>query len=299
MGLQFTKAKPDAGGHDGFFSGDNPRVIVKPEEFPKPLVPGDGGFFIEFEAVIEEVAAAKAKASYSNRLSACIIASGVARADQAAELVHKDWPGDIILLGAKACQNKVWRKFSLPVASNFTDATVLLNALINLAPWWVSPSSFAAKWHFMVARPEEVAGAVARGEFDVPDQVKMKLFAVVKQSDLLADQRRFTMYPEGCPPHPSYNAMHAAAAGAAVTAAKVMLVLSGADRGMMDLTAHNMAHLRATAGVHYPQDNNAGLWLGQEVVNRKLPKWMEEHVGIPAGEVEAALKEVQTNWLSV
>lgn len=295
MPMQFLKADA-TNGHDAHFKADDPRVIVKPDEFPKPLYPGDDGFWQQFDAVIEEVAAAKAKASYLGRLSSCIVASGVTRADQAAALVHKDWPGDIILLGAKACK-KQWRKFSLPVASNFTDATVLLNALVNLAPWWVSPSSFCAKWHYMVPRPEEVAGAIARGELKCPDQIALKLFTLMPREAVIADQRAFTLYPEGCPPHPSFNAMHAAAAGAAVTAAKVLLVLSDSDRVMMDMTALNMAHLRATAGVHYPQDNAVGLWLGQEVVNRVLPKWMESNVGIPSGEVDAALAEVQTDWM--
>ena len=294
MTIRFAKAKPEDG-HDGFFTADNPRVLVKPDEFPKPLYPGDEGFWAHFSEVIQEVSAAKDNANYRSRTAQALIDRGVKTAADAAVAVHKDWPGDLILVAAKACKGKM-RDFKKAVPSNFTDGVVLLNHLINAAAWMVSPSSFCAKWNFMVPRPEEVAGAIARDELEAPDWVKLALFRAVPRETLVADQRRFTMYPEGCPPHPSYNAMHAAAAGAGCTVVKVMMDLPPEERAMVDLTASNMAHFRATAGVHYPQDNAVGLWLGQEVVNRWLPDYLEKMVGIPADEVNDALKDAQTDW---
>lgn len=302
MTLRFTKATPEAG-HDGAcFKPDNPRVLVTPDKFPKPLYPEDDGFYVEFERVMDEVTAARGKYNYSSKISSAFKRLGIHRADQLAELVHFDLPSDLMREASRAIKNKVWRKWT-GVTSNFTDRIVLLDRLLGEVGHWASPSSFCAKWHFMVPRPEEVAGAIARGELDAPDHIKGKLEGMMNAAgytmkDLAADQRIFTMYKEGCPPHPSYVAMHKVASAAGGAAIKALLILPEKERNMVDFSARNVGNGRANAGVHYFQDMRAAGWLGQEIVNLKLPEWMASTIGADPAEVSAALAENQVDWLA-
>jgi hypothetical protein len=95
-------------------------------------------------------------------------------------------------------------------------------------------------------------------------------------------------YPEGAPTHPAYPAGHATIAGACVTVLKAFfdesLVLPApkvSDRNGIDLLdwsgtpltvggelnklASNISLGRDTAGVHYRQDGEQGLRLGEQV----------------------------------
>ena len=296
MTIRFTKATR-ANGVDGNFVATNPRVLVKPNEFPAPLYPEDPMFWGQFHEVIQEVCAARDRANYTRRFSPALRAAGLKTAADAVRLVHVDWPGDILLIAAKAVSgNSVFRTFTRATQSNFTDGVVLLNHLLNEAPWKVSPSSFCAKWEFMVPRPEEVAGAIARNEIVAPDWVMHALTNMMSLQEIAQDQRKFTLYPEGSPKHPSYSAMHAAAGGAAATIIKVMLALDSESMHNVNVTAENMAHFRATAGVHYPRDNAVGLWLGQEVVTRWLPGYLQAELGFDPAQVSAVLADVRCDW---
>jgi len=298
MGLQFTKAKPDAGGHDGFWSGEESRVLVRPEEIPAPIEAGDTpAFWDQFEKVMQRVCLAKDGGTASRGVAAPFEARGVKNWGQAAALVHKDRPGELMTQVAKAVTSP-WRSFSLPVKSNFIDRVCLLHELIGMGARVCFPSTFAAKWRFNVARPEEVAGAIARGELKAPDFILRQLFDMIPRDKLAADQRAFSAYPEGCPPHPSFPGGHATHAGWEATVIKLMFVCSAADRDMVDFAAENVGHFREVAGVHYRRDDEVGLWIGQECANRFLPDWFEKTIGVPAGEVKEALAEVQTDWLA-
>lgn len=286
MVLRFTKATK-ADGVDGNIDPIEARVLVKPQEFPSPIYPEDGGFWDEFMHVVDQVSQAKHKLPITSAFADCL---PIKYMDQAAALVHKDWPSDIMVMVGKVLSSP------LRFTSGFTDGTVLVNALIGEAALAVSPSSFAAKWHFMAARPEEVAGAIARGEIDVPQTVRMRLFDVFDMDALAKDQRTFTMYPEGSPKHPSFNAMHAAAAGAGAAILRAMFILNEDDRDEVNLCAWNMAHFRSAAGVHFPRDNSVGLWLGEEVVSRWLPNRLQA-LGIDAAAVAAALASERVEWV--
>lgn len=293
MTIRFTKATRE-NGVDGHFTADHPRVSVRPEELPMPLYPEDEGFWDEFLTTIAKACMAHDNARYVRGVSPALEKIIGQNAKQAAELVHHDWPHEILTHAAQAVTSP-WR--DIPgLQGKFTDRVVMLNHLMGWAAHAVSPNSFAAKWHYMVPRPEEVAGAIARGELDAPAEVRMLLFDMVPQGMLAQDQRRFTSYPEGSPDHPAYNAMHSAAAGAAATVVKVLFDLTEADQMMVDMTAHNMAHFRTVAGVHYPQDNRVGLWLGQETVVRLLPALMEQEYGVPGDFIASVLSTVSVDW---
>jgi hypothetical protein len=291
--MDYSKTTP-AGGVDSHYA-DSDRVLVKPEELPTPLRPGDDGFWAEFEAVIVAVAGAKDGAKSHRMVAQCLLDAGYDDAAKQAELVHRDRPTAIMTIAASTIKSK-FRSFKPLDKSKFTDKVVLLDSLMAMSAHMVSPSSFSAKWHHMLARPEEVAQAIAKGELAAPDDIVRLLANVFDMSELAKKASTFTMYPEGCPNHPSYNAMHSAAAGAEATILKTMYNLTKDETAEVDMCARNMAFFRTRAGVHYPQDNRAGLWLGQEVVKRWLPDFLFS-LGVARAPVKKTLEKVSTDWL--
>lgn len=291
--MEYKKTTP-AGGVDAHFLGSS-RVLVKPEEVPAPIRVGDPGFWKEFEAVIVAVSGARDKAASTSMVAPCIIAAGFDTADKQAELVHKDRPTEIMTIAAQTLTSK-FKRFKELQKSKFTDGVVLLDSLMAMSAHLVSPSSFSTKWHYMLPRPEEVASAIAKGDLTAPDDIVRLMNSVFDMKEVAKSPASFTMYPEGCPGHPSYNAMHSAAAGAEATILKTMYDLNKDEIAEVDMCARNMAFFRTRAGVHYPQDNRVGLWLGQEVVKRWLPDYLFS-LGVPRAPVLRALDKASTDWL--
>lgn len=91
--------------------------------------------------------------------------------------------------------------------------------------------AFEAKYYFGAPRPEEV----------------MKV--------------NMTSYPEGCPPHPSLPAGHSAAASA-VSILIDRFDVTDEQLAVIRQTAYLWGMFRSLAGVHYPEDNIAGLKMG-------------------------------------
>lgn len=292
--IRFNKATR-ANGVDGQFEFNNPRVTVQPTELPTPLYPEDPGFWIQFQAVLDSVTKAKENSKLTLGVSSALEPIILRSALNAAEIVHNDLPTEIMLHGFRAIQNKVWRDIGL--LGGFTDKVVLLNNVMSFAAHAVSANSFCAKWHWMVPRPEEVAGAIARDEIEAPDDIVLQLFDCYNRPTLASQQKSFTTYPEGCPGHPSYNAMHSAAAGAGALALKVMMDLNEDDMNMINLTARNMAYFRTVAGVHYPQDNAVGLWLGEETVARVLPNFLADNYGVDPVLIDVIISSNRFGWL--
>lgn len=292
MTLRFKKATRDTG-VDGHIGIADPRVVLHVDDVPAPLYPEDLGFWGEFSDTIDAACLAH-DGSRMQRGVAPGLEHIVRNGADAARLVQSDWPSAIMTTATQQLGALPFREFS-GMRQDFTDGLVLLDHLLGWAPHAVSPSSFAIKWHFMVPRPEEVAGAIARGELDAPEDIKMRLYDMVPRELLARDETSFSFYKLGCPTHPSYIAMHSAAAGAAGAVIKVILDLSEDSRRAIDLASRNMAYFRSIAGVHYPQDNRIGLWAGQEVVARTLPRKLTA-IGFDQSEVEVALRETHTDW---
>lgn len=91
--------------------------------------------------------------------------------------------------------------------------------------------AFEAKYYFGAPRPEEVLGV------------------------------NITSYPEGCPPHATFPAGH----GAAASAVSVLISRFDVNAKQVEVirqTAYLWSQFRSLAGVHYPEDNLAGLKMG-------------------------------------
>lgn len=292
---RFTKATRETG-VDGHMTFDEPRVVLKADEIPAPLHPEDDGYWDEFGKTIDAVCAAHDRARMERGVADPFHRAINRSALGAAEFVRRDWPSENLMILAKQLPAAKFRAFK-GLRNDFTDGVVMLNHLMGWAAHAVSPTSFAVKWEHMAIRPEEVAGLIARDEMDAPSHIKTRLFDMVPQKTLAADQRRFTAFFEGCPMHPSYWAMHAAASGAVGAVMKVLYDLTPSDTDTVNLGIYNVAHFRSTAGVHNPQDNAVGLWGGQEIMKRLLPAKLHEVAGIPKKTTEKLLNETAENWL--
>lgn len=103
--------------------------------------------------------------------------------------------------------------------------------------------AFEAKYYFGLIRPEEALHNVYSGQ------------------SMTIDCRSLTAYPEGCPFHPSYPAGHGAAA-AGVKALEDHFYLTNEVQDVVFDTAYLWSQFRTLAGVHYADDNLAGLAIG-------------------------------------
>jgi hypothetical protein len=53
---------------------------------------------------------------------------------------------------------------------------------------------------------------------------------------------------------------------------------------------------RTVAGVHYKDDNTAGLTMGQEIVARELPRYLASKYGADALKVKAKIESLRFDW---
>lgn len=105
----------------------------------------------------------------------------------------------------------------------------------------------------------------------------------------------FTAYEEGAPFHPSWPAMHSAASSASLWLA-VVTNLTPAQLAQARLTDYAVAYARTVAGVHYPYDNVGGLNMGQEIIARNLPGYLNKQYGSDMEKVRAKLERYRFDW---
>ena len=122
--------------------------------------------------------------------------------------------------------------------------------------------------------------------------------AIQKKVDALPSFPRptdFTAYPEGSPGHPSWPAMHAAASGLSFWLS-VVLNITPMQHCQAKLTDYAVAWGRTVAGVHYEDDNIAGLDMGQEIVARLLPDHLAEMYGADREVVQLKIDAMRFSW---
>ena len=157
-------------------------------------------------------------------------------------------------------------------------------------------NAWMQKWFVhRMARPEETAGLV---HFTITGQKNYPLDSSVLNSKaaaaVFARNGNYFIpmsYPEGCPLHPSYPSGHATASGAAVTVLKwffdedfvipnpltttfdglTTVPYTGSDAGQMTVggelnkLASNVGFGRCAAGIHWRQDIQQAMLLGEAV----------------------------------
>lgn len=174
----------------------------------------------------------------------------------------------------------------------FLRGVVMLTELNQWAIGRVGPYNFMSKWHVGRARPEEMISVIQSGVLSyVPPHIQKK----VNGFPSFARPTDFTAYPEGSPGHPSWPAMHAAASGLSFWLA-VVLDITPLQHCQAKLTDYAVAWGRTVAGVHYEDDNLAGLDMGQEVIARLLPEYLANMYGADIAKVEAKVEAMRFSW---
>lgn len=136
-----------------------------------------------------------------------------------------------------------------------------------------------------------MAWRVKNGECDTAPQC---LKRAIDKLDF-GRMEEFTAYREGAPTHPSWPAMHSAAASISMWLPVVAMLKPEQLRAakMQDL-AVSMG--RSIAGVHYLTDNIDGLKMGQEVLARELPAYLEKRYCADPVKVKEKIEKVRFDW---
>lgn len=132
----------------------------------------------------------------------------------------------------------------------------------------VADTNFALKWKYGVPRPEEVAFYIYQTDkeklleqYTGKEAIPETLITKIKDMNL-KDAFDFTAYKDaGSPMHPSFPAMHSAGSTCSLWV-PALYKITAEQYTELVLTDFAVAYARTVAGVHYPQDNIAGLNIG-------------------------------------
>lgn len=158
----------------------------------------------------------------------------------------------------------------------------------------VAPITFLLKWHTGVPRPEEVAWLISRGVYTAKDGVPVDIVESIQSMDL-QHATDFTAYPMGSPMHPSWPAMHSSASTCSIWL-PVVVQLTAEQYCEALRVDYAVSFARKVAGVHYQQDNIAGLNLGRLVMMEKLPTMLYDMYGVDPVKVQERLEYLQFDW---
>eukprot|EP00588_Corethron_pennatum_P005334 CAMPEP_0194284666 /NCGR_PEP_ID=MMETSP0169-20130528/28246_1 /TAXON_ID=218684 /ORGANISM="Corethron pennatum, Strain L29A3" /LENGTH=593 /DNA_ID=CAMNT_0039030551 /DNA_START=184 /DNA_END=1965 /DNA_ORIENTATION=+ len=217
----------------------------------------------------------------------------------AAKAVHNEYPGkiqaDFIQTIAASGPINVDESI-IPLNSNakFVGSIVMLAALNTWAVMAVGPTNFALKWKHGRVRPEEIVWLIAQNKLTQRDGVPLDILRTIRTLNLPSPSS-FTAYSEGCPNHPSYPAMHSAASSISFWLS-VVLDLTPQQEEEARRLDYAVSYARTVAGVHFVSDNVAGMTLGQELVARELPGYLEQWYGADAKKVREKIRKKRFSW---
>lgn len=231
--------------------------------------------------------------------------------NQVAEAVHNEYPGleqqklisVLIAQGITPDTNIFPRRCK----KDFLRGIVMSAHLNTWAIDTVGAANFAVKYFVGRARPEEVAWSVrcsidgndSKSEcadvpvfdlYSIPTSIKQKVRRMKLQS-----MESFTAYPEGSPMHPSFPAMHSAASSLSMWL-PVVANLTPEQVEEVKKLDFAVAMARTVAGVHYRDDNIAGLIIGQEIIARELPGYLRTKYGANAAKVREKISQYRFDW---
>jgi len=192
-----------------------------------------------------------------------------------------------------------------PIGSSrdFIGVQVRIAAINTWSFEVVAPVNFMLKWHYGMPRPEEVAWLIAndliRDDLSCSDE-GCDLVATIKCMGLKS-RKDFTAYNDenanenGSPTHPSFPAMHSAGSTLS-TWLPALFKLTPEQYEEAVLIDHAVAMARTVAGVHYEQDNIAGLNVGRRIVEETLPGFVAENYGYDECMVKDRLEALSFDW---
>lgn len=112
----------------------------------------------------------------------------------------------------------------------------------------------------------------------------------------LKNANSFTQYPEGCPQHPAWPGMHGAGSTASLWLTMVANLTDDQYCQALLWTDWAVAYGRTVAGVHYKNDNIAGLNIGQQIITEKLPGHLFRMHGANRKAVQKKIWSLRFDW---
>jgi len=179
---------------------------------------------------------------------------------------------------------------------DFVGAQVRIADISTWAFHAVSPISFMLKWHVGMPRPEEMAWLISRGELtSVDDGVPEDIVENIKSMNL-EKSTDFTAYDGvGCPAHPSWPAMHSAGSTVSYWLPAIAKITPEQYCQAL-LVDYAVSYGRTVAGVHYQQDNIAGLNIGQRIIREQLPAMLADKYGYDPVKITVMLEGLSFDW---
>ena len=244
---------------------------------------------------IEEVAAAVHNEVRSNVFEKSIILPcfthlNIIRASQYPGSVQAELIKSLMANGVKVDSSII----PLRCKVEFLRGIVMLAELNTWAWGTAGPPNFGLKYHVGRVRPEEMAFLISEGSLTAGDGVPEDILVNIPLKSL-KKMEDFTAYPEGCPMHPSWPAMHSAASSASLWLA-AGLNLTPEQWCQAKLVDYGVAYARTIAGMHYREDNFAGLNLGQEIIASKLPGHLASRYGSNLTVVQQKIDSLRFDW---
>lgn len=289
---------------DALFSKVNDRL--QKNKLSPPLHPGDKKFWLEFGEVVkvqtllkqsqrDEIDEPLHQVMPLESLPELWKDYGISDVSQA---VNDEFPGvyhsQMIALWLKdgLSTNELIPKSG---KVDFLRGPVFFSDMIGVAIRLVGSCNFALKWNFGLARPEEIAYKIKMGDIAAPDFRNMINFTDAIDKLSYDTSPGFTDYVVGSPNHPSWPAMHSAASAASFWL-NIVTDLSVEQLCEARKLDYAISYARTVAGVHYPQDNIAGLIAGQEILIQTLPTYLHRVYGSDKDMVRKRAKLASYDW---
>ena len=266
-----------------------------------PIYPSDDGFWKEFKAVVKaQLDRRNKKSPNDNEWPQSW--KGYTY-EQIATAVNGEYPASIqqdFLEKVYKDEDKVSiHELGQPIRSavDFIGLQVRMAAINTWTFEAVAPVNFMLKWNYGMPRPEEIALRIQNDELTTEKHgIPKDLVKSVKDMDLMSETAfDFTAYEKGSPTHPSFPAMHSA--GSTVSLWLPALYDINLEQYCEALLIdRGVAFGRTVAGVHYPQDNIAGLNIGQRIIREQLPGFLAERYGYDKKKISERLKAFSFDW---
>jgi len=183
--------------------------------------------------------------------------------------------------------------------SQFLREVVTLAYINTWSIALVGPHNFGAKWFGGRARPEEIAWLIKNGQVQAPKKIKKRISEIPdfnKATDFTRYRgRNARLGREGSPRHPSWPAMHSAGSNMSFW---LQIIMNLTPKQLCEAKKVDFAvsFARTVAGVHFEDDNMAGLKMGQEIVARALPAHFAKKYKGDANVIQQKVEEKRFAW---
>ena len=197
---------------------------------------------------------------------------GVTTAEQVAESVRADDPALHLTRMRMWLYEQGYKLrpiFTDDPGQDFSRGPLPVAAAMDALPFHISPSAFAVKYYYGLARPQQIVERSLRGTIEAPHWFLDELNRMGVSLENFAGWFQY-----GFPPHPRFIAMHSAVARCALSA---FVFFDLDDRGLdaVNVFERNVAHGRDNGGVHTFDDSSEGLKGGTAAVKAVLPGIVE------------------------